>query len=83
MFTNLKIEADKWPWSTLLITERIDQATWIQMQDTIPTIRMQNGIGSSHDVRFYFNDTYVDLCKDVRRNADLSEASDGVGGYLF
>ena len=81
MFTNLKIEADKWPWATLLIPERVDQATWIEMQDTIPTIRPQNGIGSNHDVRFYFNDTYVDLVHDMERGSELSMIADN-GEYL-
>lgn len=83
MFTNLKIEADKWPWSTLLITERVEQATWIEMQDTIPTIRPQNGLGSSHDIRFQFKDMYTDLRHEVERLAELSENADGVGGYLY
>lgn len=83
MFTNLKIEADKWPWSTLAITERVEQAKWIEMQDTIPTIRPQNGLGSSHDIRYQFKDMYTDLCHDVQRWGELSENSDGTGGYLY
>lgn len=76
MFTNLKIEAAKWPWSTLMISERVDQATWIESSNTIPTVIMQNGIGSSHDIRYYFNDTYVDLSKDVEHLRDLSVLAD-------
>lgn len=78
MFTNLKIEADKWPWSTLAITERVDQATWIQLRDTIPTIMPQNGIGSGHDVRYTFKDTYIDLNHEVEELASLSEHCDGI-----
>ncbi len=81
MFTNLKIEADKWPWSTLLIAERVDQATWIELQDTIPTIRAQNGIGSNHDVRHLFNDAYVDLVYDVEKLSNLSKRAD-LGDYI-
>jgi hypothetical protein len=83
LFTNLKIEADKWPWSTLLIAERVDKATWIQMRDTIPTIMPQKGISSGHDTRYTFKDTYVDLSLDAERLGHLSEDCDGTGrGYL-
>ena len=81
MFTSLKIEADKWPWSTLLIAEKIDKATWRELQDTIPTIRPQNGIGSSHDVRYLFNDAYVDLVHDVEELSNLSKSAD-LGDYI-
>ncbi len=76
MFTNQKIEPSQWPWSSLQIIQQPDQAMWLAESGTIPTIMPQNGIGSGHDVRATFKDSYLDLNHEVEYLSKLSQAAD-------
>ncbi len=76
MFTNQKIEAALWPWSTLALQEGVDKVSWIENSAMVPTIMPQGGIGTRSDTRRLFQDTYSDLSKDVEHMADLSMRAD-------
>lgn len=76
MFTNLKIESDKLPWSYLSIQDKLDQATWRDNQDKVPGNFPHNGIGTSDDIKNLFNDTYVDLCQEMEHLSELSQLAD-------
>lgn len=76
MFTNLKIESDKWPWSYLSVRENVDKATIRDTQERVPGNFPHNAIGTSDDVRNVFKDTYVDLCQEVEHLSELSQLAD-------
>lgn len=76
MFTNQKIEAALWPWSTLAVQEGVDRVSWIENSSMVPTIMPQGGIGTRSDTRPLFQDTYTDLSKEVRYITDLSIRAD-------
>ena len=75
-FTSQKIEASQWPWATLMISEKKDQAAWIQQMTTIPLIYPEGAIGSNRDIHFHFKDSYVDLNDEVEHLSDLSNQGD-------
>lgn len=76
MYNTQKIEPALWPWSYLQVTGIRDQETLQEIKDTVPTIMPQGNIGSNTDVHLHFNDSYVDLSKDVEYLNQLSINAD-------
>lgn len=77
MFTSQKIEPSLWPWAYLQSIQDQQTTTWVELRDKIPVVYNLNGPLSEHDVRYVFEDMYIDLAKEVEHGTRLSIEADG------